>query len=462
MADLTDTQRAFLEKYVLKRPITTLAALDLATPPAAKDPDAERATLEKDLNTLRELLARFGPPAAANAEDTGILTSLHNQAMGHLSAPFTRDGIKAAAQVVQAMRAPHAAALLHIRRDALLADLAAQEKRAGKALADDDAEEIATKVAAIRTALGAPALDEAGLDAAEVDIENLGPAVDAALDRAAQQAALRLKRRDEILAAQSDAELPEALTAEAQALQDALAAFPDLSGTPDDATLEKAEAALAALLLVVEQGRAAAAGRVRFATRMGQLLDRLTWGGADLKPEPGTPPGLTDPIKAEAAELQQAHAVLRDATRAAAWPVSDASGLDALATRIAKEVDGVCNQLADVTDAVLAVQARHAEVADNIGETHVFALSDAQQKALTDRADAAVKLLVDSLDQKQAALDALDDVNGATLGLQRDLNGFKLRIDRVDLTPANAAPAELTALTKLHKAAIDALGKALP
>jgi hypothetical protein len=172
--------------------------------------------------------------------------------------------------------------------------------------------------------------------------------------------------------------------------------------------------------------------------------------------------GLTDPIKAEAAELQQAHAPLRDASRAAAWPAADAAGLDTLRTRIEAEVAGVHNRMADVTDAVLAVMERHAQVTDNIGETHVFALSDAQQKALADRAAAAVALLVDDLSQKQAALDALDDVDSATLGLQRDLNGYQLRIDRVDLTPANAAPAELAVLTKLHKAASDALGKALP
>lgn len=272
----------------------------------------------------------------------------------------------------------------------------------------------------------------------------------------------RIKRRDDILAAQAGARIDGAIAAERTALDEALAAFPDLSGTPSREAMIKAEAALTTLQAAIDSTTAAVAERVKFAGEVGAVLGELAWNAGGLTPHAEAPATLMDPLRLRAEALVSAHAAQRDAARADSWPdLTDGKG-EALLAKLRDDKQDVLGDMARANDAADRVADKHKAVRDQIAATTVFTLSGTQRAAMEKlAADAAAELKTDP-DQASLAIGALGDVESAARGLQIDLYGYKLRIDGVDITPAGASKAEEAQLKKLHTAALAELEKALP
>lgn len=435
-----------------------LTALGTQIDDAGQRAQADREARAAEAQQIRGEVQAASVEHVAEEEGTE-LTALAEKVTEGWDDPPSHEQIAAAKPALEALkaRADEIRAEVTSRKDAAAALLAEVRAITVDGVDTGETEEIAAAVTALAAGLpeypSAAQLATAG--EAKGRIETLAETMRAACEA-------RLKRRDEILAAQDGATIDGIVSAERSALEEAIAAFPDLSGTPSRETMTTAEAALTALQEVIDKTTAAVAERQKFAVDVGAVLAAVAWNTGEMTPHAEAPATLMDPIRLRAEALVASNALLSDAAKADGWPdLSDGQG-EAVLAKLGDERDELHADMARANDAAKRVADKHAAVRDAIAGTTIFTLSGGQQSAMTTLASEAAAKLETDPDQASLAIGALDDVDSAVRALQIDLYGYKLRIDGVDITPAGASKAEAAQLKKLQTAALAELEKALP
>lgn len=435
-----------------------LAALAVQINDAQAAAKADREARAAEAEKIRTAIAAARPDHVDEAEGAE-LDDLAAAVTKDWTDPPGHDQLAAARGPLEALEA----------RGAEIGDAVEKRKTDGHALMvdvrlikvdgadDDEAEQIVKAILAMDQALPeypAPAQLLAA-EEAKGRLETLAEDIRLACDG-------RIGRAGEIVLAQGAAKIANVISAEQLALDEALAKFPDLTGTPSRAAMEQAETALTELEDLIVTTRAAVEEREKFAGDIAGVLAALVWNGGALVPHAEAPATLMDPIRLRAEALRTAHAAMGDAAKAETWPDLTDGKDEVILGQLKDEQAEVEADMGRANDAAARVADKHKAVRDQIAATTVFTLSGTQQAAMEKlAADAAAELKTDP-DQASLAIGALGDVDSAARGLQADLYGFKLRIDGVDLTPAGASKAEEAQLTKLHTAAMAELEKALP
>lgn len=278
MIELTPEQLSFLEKYVLRRSIS-LAGLDLAQQQAQAE--AIEDELARDIATLKQLIAQYGPPDGSDAGERSELDGFQGQALGHLIPPVTRADLKLAAQIVQKMRKAHDLAERRIARDAIIDGAATQEARA-IALIAEDTKALADTLAALRGALSDSHPARPVLDTGQADLQQLSDFVTAALARAESDRQARIARAAAIRQEIKSLKVPNADPAETGSL-DEIAAKVTLgwSDPPEHQELDDADPTLGDLRRESRDVADALARREAEITALRQEAQQADVDGAD-------------------------------------------------------------------------------------------------------------------------------------------------------------------------------------
>ncbi len=437
---------------------TDLAALATQINEAQAAAKADREARAADAEKINEAI-KAARPAHVDGDE--------GKELDDLAAAVTRDwtdppshaqlaAAKVPLEALEARGAEIAEAVEKRKADAAALLLAVRAIKAEGA-DGDEAEQITKAIQAIETAL--PEYPTPGQLTTAVEAR---AKLEALAEDIRTACAARIKRAGEIVTAQGAAKIANVISAEQTALDEALAKFPDLTGTPSRETMAKAEEALSELEELIVTTTAAVAEREKFATDIAAVLATLAWNSGALVPHAEAPATLMNPIRLKAEALTTAHAAMGDAAKADSWPdLTDGKG-DVILGKLKDEQAEVEVEMGRANDAATRVADKHKAVRDQIAATTVFTLSGTQQSAMTAKALEAAGNLKTDPDQASVAIGALGDVESATKALQIDLYGYKMRIDGVDITPLNASKAEEAQLKKLQTAAIAELEKALP